>query len=128
MIRVRINSHDVHNLTLRRLAARRLRPFARRGVAEALEILADEIRARAPVDTGALRDSIAVELNSATSSGEVVVGGNGAHGSTHYAMFKEFGTVYMPAEPFMRPGAVAAQRRIARALARSLADAPRQGS
>lgn len=125
MIHVRINAHHVNNATLKHYARDRLSAPARKGVVSALEILATEMRSRAPVDTGALRDSIEVVPPGAKSaSGEVIVGGNGSQGETYYAMFLEFGTVLMPARPFMRPAADAASQRIARTLAASLREVP----
>ena len=52
----------------------------------------------APVDTGRLRSSIAMEIG--TDNGDVVVrvGTN-----VHYAPYLEFGTRRMTARPFMRP-------------------------
>lgn len=120
-IRVKINAHDVHNDILERFAEQAIAPAAADAVTDGLQILADEIRARAPVDTGALRDSIEVEPPRGTSSyGRVVIGGNGHNGDTYYAMFIEFGTVLMPASPFIRPSAIAARARIGRAIGRKL--------
>lgn len=124
MIHVRIRSHDKNNAILARLSRRRLLPAAKKAAAEALAILADEMRARAPVDTGALRDSIEVEPPTGNfPGGRVIVGGNGAAGSTFYGVFVEFGTVYQPAQPFMRPAAAAAGERMRRAVVYRLAPA-----
>ena len=54
--------------------------------------VAEGARAQAPVDTGALRDSIAAGPDNVTVGVE-------------YAGFVEYGTVNMPPEPFLRPAA-----------------------
>lgn len=54
--------------------------------------VAEGARAGAPVDTGALRDSIQANPDSVTVGVE-------------YAGFVEYGTVNMPPEPFLRPAA-----------------------
>ena len=56
------------------------------------EDVASDARSRAPVDTGALRDSIDVQ------PGKVTV-------SVPYAAFVEYGTSDTPAQPFLRPAA-----------------------
>jgi HK97 gp10 family phage protein len=60
---------------------------------------AEEVLAAAehlvPVDTGALKDSLHIE--DAPGGGKRVVA------DTPYAVFVEFGTENMPAEPYLRP-------------------------
>lgn len=56
------------------------------------EQVADLARAMVPVETGELRDSI-------------VVTDEGVTAGTDHAVYVEFGTYKMPAEPFMRPAA-----------------------
>ena len=77
------------------------------------ELVAVEARRLAPVDTGALRDSIAVtddrdarvygKVNGADVSVFVGPVGSTEEGDVFYARFVEFGTRYMQAQPFMRP-------------------------
>src|SRR5437773_2523452 len=76
----------------------------------AAEITAEEARARAPVLTGRLRDSIGAE------GGRVTVG-------APYAAFVEYGTAHNAAEPFLTPAVSGAVPRIeeeAAAIGRSL--------
>lgn len=59
--------------------------------------LVDEIQKRAPVDTGNLRDSYQIkEGNSAI--GEVIV-----YTDVDYAPYQEFGTLFQPGTPHIRP-------------------------
>lgn len=58
-------------------------------------------RQRAPVDTGALRNSIDVRFSDGGRSGMVYVG-------VHYAGFVEFGTSRMAPQPYMTPAIEAA--------------------
>jgi len=120
-MRVKIRAHDVHNALLRKASRRALRGVSRRAVRQGLEMIAEEARRLAPVDTGALRESIHVEMSPGGTNGEVVVGTSG--GPEYYAMFVEFGTAHMPARPFLRPAADAVRDRIQRQLAKSVADA-----
>ncbi len=68
-----------------------------------------EVMMRAPVDTGALRASIHVEPK--TADGERTVADGVAYG-----IYNEFGTVKMPARPFMLPGVLAASKGFAAAV------------
>ena len=83
-------------------------------VSSAAAIVASEIAARAPVDTGALRAHVAeVEVTGATSATATVSVDDSAQGGIeHYAIFVEFGASHMPAKPFFRPGVQAARNRV----------------
>lgn len=97
------------------------------------ELIAEEARRLAPVDTGLLRDSIKVaDTNDARIYGtlgrriddgavRVYVGpvGSTEEGDVFYARFQEFGTRNMNANPFMRP-AIAAKRPAAERLVASM--------
>lgn len=114
MIKVRIKAHDIHNAEIARRARRALRRPCRAAVAEGLEILAEEVRLRAPVDSGALRDGVRADLRPGSAFfGSVAI-------ESHYAMFIEFGTDRMPARPFIRPAAAAAGARVAAAAAAAI--------
>jgi HK97 gp10 family phage protein len=59
--------------------------------------VAETARAICPVDTGALRDSIASHAaDSSTAEAEIIA-------EVPYAAFVEFGTSLMEAQPFLRP-------------------------
>lgn len=62
----------------------------------AAEKIAASAKAYAPVDTGYLRSSIRAVSVSAGKEADVVV-------SAPYAAFVEYGTRYMPAQPFLYP-------------------------
>lgn len=64
-----------------------------RAYADAVADLAEQL---APVDTGALRESIHVEPGDTQGSYRVVA-------SAPYAVFQEYGTARMPAQPFLTP-------------------------
>lgn len=69
--------------------------------------LADAIKAAAPVDTGALRDSVTVRRTKRDLTLEVTAGGDetihgerGPDGEADYALFVEYGTRKKAARPF----------------------------
>jgi HK97 gp10 family phage protein len=83
------------------------------------ELIAAEARRIVPVDTGTLRDSIAVtddrdariygKVNAPGVSVYVGPVGSTEDGDVYYAKFQEFGWLDNPGTPFMRP-AIAAKR------------------
>ena len=92
-------------------------PAVRNAVEKSLKLIEVSAKAKAPVDTGALRDSITSSID---ESGKTIVGQVGPH--VHYAAYLEFGTGIagaasagagegpyssswpgMPAIPYMRP-------------------------
>jgi HK97 gp10 family phage protein len=85
----------------------------RRTLLRAGEPTADVAARLAPVDRGALAFSIVVstqltrrhksEQRNRASEVEVYIGPAGGQGALFYASHKEFGTVLMPASPYMRP-------------------------
>jgi HK97 gp10 family phage protein len=116
MIKVKVRAHDVHNALLASAAASAVAGPARRAVDAGLELLADEIRRRAPVDTGQLRDSVRVAPAGREGTdvhGEIVI-------DEYYAVFEEFGTSDRPARPFMRPAVEATREAVRNAMAREL--------
>lgn len=82
-------------------------------VADGAAIIADEIRARAPVRTGSLANAVdTIESHSVDSASAIVQVDASAQGQQeHYAIFDEFGTSKQPARPFFRPGVQAAAPR-----------------
>ena len=77
-------------------------------------IVQKEVKARAPVDTGALLASIdTIAAKRALSASATVQAEDSAQGGIeHYAVFKEYGTSKMPAQPFFRPGVEAARGKV----------------
>lgn len=69
--------------------------------AKRAESVARKARRLVPVDTGALKESIAVELNRRTGSASVTVG----NAQVDYAPFVEYGTRHTAAQPFLTPAA-----------------------
>jgi HK97 gp10 family phage protein len=95
------------------------------------EKLASAVRAAAPVESGALRDSIAVRRTRNELKFFVTGGGNltttdiraGAGVSYDYARAVEFGTTKMPAHPFFYSTARALEPEIQQALEEAVAEA-----
>jgi HK97 gp10 family phage protein len=68
--------------------------------------LINEMRSRAPVDTGLLRGDIETLSKGVGKKGMIVnVGVKYGHGKANHAHFQEFGTRFHGAQPFMRPAA-----------------------
>jgi HK97 gp10 family phage protein len=76
---------------------RALREAAKQGA----EVIVQEAKRRAPVDTGTLRDSIRSKFVKRRSDSVTVEIGPGPKG--YYGYFLEFGTSKMAARPFLRP-------------------------
>jgi HK97 gp10 family phage protein len=93
------------------------------------EALAEEMRARAPVDSGALKQSIRVEPFSRGGIGAVVLAGgplttksvrNGVDVAYDYAVGIELGTQEMLASPFFYPTYRRAKAKINRRSAKAV--------
>lgn len=93
-------------------------------VMQAALIVEAEISRRAPVDTGALVRSLdaksARRQRSASATVEIKRSGSG--GTEHYAIFHEFGTGKMAAQPFFRPGVEAARAKVDALMTRKILD------
>jgi len=83
-------------------------------VMQAALVVEQEIRQRAPVDTGKLVRSLDAKASrrEASASATVQIERSGPDGTEHYAIFNEFGTSKMRAQPFFRPGVEAARSRV----------------
>jgi HK97 gp10 family phage protein len=79
-----------------------------------MEIIAEEARALVPVDTGALQDSIRVQVEG--EEVQLVAGGEGVD----YQAYVEFGTIKMEAQPYMRPAIDSKQGEATKAIAANL--------
>lgn len=75
-------------------ASKTVRPLVQAAVAKSTRQVEADAKALAPVDTGTLRSSIAATISGMT--GEVTPGAN-------YAIYQEFGTSRMGAQPFLFP-------------------------
>ncbi len=89
-----------------------LRPRVSAAVKAGAEAIASEAKARVPVLTGALRDSIEVRRHSATTYRVV-----GAQSGTFWGSFVEYGTEYMEAKPYLLPSAEDQEEAIAAGVA-----------
>ena len=92
------------------------------------KVLADAKR-RCPVDTGALQASGRVEKKGRAQR-DIVFGGSGT--GVDYAQFVEYGTMFMAAQPYLRPAMMKAQMTMSqeayRELNKSFIQAARMGS
>ena len=81
---------------------------------DAADDIAIEARRRVPVDTGALKDSIAVESYRGARSGSAkrVVAGE------DYAVYVEYGTRFQAGQPFLTPAFDAVRPKLLRKLSR----------
>jgi HK97 gp10 family phage protein len=98
-------------------------------IAQKADRLANAIKAKAPVRTGALRDSVKVRRAKGDLTLEVTAGGSstthgerGPHGAADYALFTEFGTRKEPAQPFFYSTARAMQAEITDNITQAIED------
>lgn len=91
-------------------------------VMQAAEIVEAEIAARAPVDSGALVRSLNAKADRRKQSSSVTVqiDRSGPDGTEYYAIFQEFGTSKMQANPFFRPGVEASRTKVADLMERKI--------
>lgn len=97
--------------------ARDIRRAAAQGVADAARLLEGTVRRNAPVDTGALRDSIHVERGGrsrARVQDMVVV--EGGHGDEPVALDVEYGTQDQAPDPFIRRSVARERSRVRAAI------------
>jgi HK97 gp10 family phage protein len=87
-------------------------------VADASEVLVQEMKNRAPVRTGRLRDSI--HASKAFGKAGTVAFDVGPDKKGFHAMYAEFGTRFQAKKPFMRPAADAKEVEIVNVLAKGL--------
>jgi HK97 gp10 family phage protein len=87
-------------------------------VKDASEVLVQEMKNRAPVDTGAMRDGL--HASKAFGKKGTVAFDVGPDKDGFYAMYAEFGTRFLAKKPFMRPAADAKEVEIVNELARGL--------
>lgn len=73
-------------------------PAVRASVEASCHLIEGKAKDFAPVDTGALRDSITTQIDELPKTIRGVVAPH-----VHYAIYQEFGTYKMKAQPFMRP-------------------------
>jgi HK97 gp10 family phage protein len=89
----------------------------RANVDHLLDMAAAEARKRCPVDTGRLRQGIQTDVDTGEAHSDVT---GVLFDDVDYAPFVEFGTRYMRAQPFLRPGMAMAQARYEREMIKGL--------
>jgi HK97 gp10 family phage protein len=115
MIRVRVEGMSALRRALLNVDAEGRRTVQRE-VFRSLLNVQRRAKERCPVDTGRLRNSIAIEPADEGLSG--TVGTN-----VEYAPYVEFGTRYMPAQPFLLPAIEEEQPEFVRRLKEQLGSA-----
>lgn len=81
---------------------------------QGMTVIKDEAQRIVPVDTGALRKTIRVEVQGETVM--LLAGGD----EVDYHLHVEFGTVKMKAQPYMRPAIDTKQKECVKAIAANL--------
>lgn len=95
----------------RKLAAlgKKAKPLLRKAARRGAALVRDTAKAMAPVEEGTLEASIKVRAmkrsrkNKNIVGASVVSGGDNFTGDQYYGSFQEFGTAFIPPDPFMRP-------------------------
>lgn len=113
-----IDELDAAIAAMNRRLQERLPAIAR----SAADIVQAEIHARMPVDTGDMAANLDEHPAGGASAAFVTVEvvRSAAGGDEHKAIFQEFGTSKMAANPFFRPGIEAARSRVEAQLTRDL--------
>lgn len=93
----------------------------RRAAKQGAEVIVQEAKRRAPVDTGLLRKSIRSKFKKRRS--ESVTVEIGPSEKAYYGYFVEFGTSKMAARPFLRPAADACYRQAAEETKQAVVEA-----
>lgn len=95
MIRIEVEGTERVQQALGRAGAAAQRSGVPDGLDAAALLVTTRAKLKAPVDTGALRAAIAPKR---VSESEAQV-----QSPMEYSVYQEFGTCYMPAQPYMRP-------------------------
>lgn len=111
-IKVSIEGQKEMQDKIRRLSEMGKRSEAKEIAIAGAEVVAKRARETVHVITGALRDSIHAEESDEGALAQVVAGG----GTVDYAGYEEFGTIYRPAHPYLRPAADASKEEIAHVM------------
>lgn len=112
---------------------RRVESLGGPAVDHAARILADAVRAEAPVVSGTMRDSIAIREHRTEGSDVVASVGLPLHGghraeNTNTALHVIYGTARTPPNPFLMRGASRVEDRCAALVAGAVSPAIRQGA
>ena len=113
-ISMTVRGGDVLSRNLRRLAGNERRTAQRDGLEAGARVVEAYAKIAAPVDTGALRNSIQVHE---VTPIQAIIGPS----DIDYAEFVEFGTSRMAAQPYMRPALDQNEREIVNAVQRTVA-------
>ena len=115
MITVKITGQEKLISDIRKASAD-VQDNARKVLNEQAEIIRDDAKSRAPVDSDTLQKSIKASKTKKSLNASVSAGG----GDAHYAPFVEFGTKNADAQPFLYPAARAHEEETARKLVEAM--------
>lgn len=115
MITVKITGQEKLISDIRKASAD-VQDNARKVLNEQAEIIRDDAKSRAPVDSGTLQKSIKASKTKKSLNASVSAGG----GDAYYAPFVEFGTKNADAQPFLYPAARAHEEETARKLVEAM--------
>lgn len=117
-ITVRIDGLDELFKVLGQLSGEELDQAQRQGLHAGAFVVETYAKVKAPVDTGFLRNSITVDEVTAT---EATIAPH-----TEYAIYPEFGTMFMTPRPYLRPALLEHEDEVRDAIRTVLADFLRQ--
>lgn len=104
---IKIEGMEQLQATLKQVMPREARNILRRTTLKIASDIRDKVRARSPVHTGNLKRSIKSKRDKGTptniTSSVIADRSGGRSGKGYHSHFLEFGTVKMPAQPFIVP-------------------------
>lgn len=115
MITVKITGQEKLISDIRKASAD-VQDNARKVLNEQAEIIRDDAKSRAPVDSGTLQKSIKASKTRKSLNASVSAGG----GDAYYAPFVEFGTKNADAQPFLYPAARAHEEETGKKLVEAM--------
>jgi HK97 gp10 family phage protein len=111
------------NRALREIGGRAGGLILRKAAEAGAEVIAEEAQRNAPRDSGELAESIDVAAGQIQQGRAVMNIGVGKN--EWYGIFSEFGTIHMPAKPFLRPALDTKAEEATEAVAQVLCEALR---
>jgi len=93
--------------------------IANQALKPGMAVLESGAKKEAPVDTGALRSSIGSEI--VKGSGSEIIGKVGS--TLSYAPHQEYGTIYQPGKPYLRPTLKKEKNRVIKMFEKGIAKA-----
>ena len=94
-------------------------------VQQAAQLIEADLQRHMPQDSGALKRAVqhSVSRQALQATVEVLIADSAPGGAHHYAVFQEYGTQHLPAQPFFRPAVQVARLPVQRLLETQLLQA-----